>query len=89
MFSGVKVNRAGVQEILQSAQVEAALVDIAEPIAATARANAPVRSGEYRDSIGVLVDRHSDRVVVHVTSTAPHGLIVEAATGNLVRALGG
>lgn len=85
----VKINSAGIREVLQSSEVEAALVDIAEPIAATARANAPVRSGQYRDSIEVVVDHHKDRVVAHVTAKAPHALIVESATGNLARALGG
>lgn len=85
----VKLNSSGIQEVLQSPEVEALLIKFAEPIAARARANAPVDTGEYQDSIEVVVDHHSDRVVVHVTSTAPHGMIVESKTGNLARALGG
>lgn len=87
MATRVKLNSAGVRAILQSPEVAAELMVHAKRIAAAARASAPVETGEYRDSIAAFTDLHSDRVVAHVATTAPHGLLVEAHTGNLARAL--
>lgn len=67
--------------------------EIADRIAARARANAPTSSGEYRDRIGTERDvwrrgrlRFARRRVV---ARAPHSIVVEARTGNLKRAIGG
>ncbi len=84
----IKLNRAGMREVLTSEGVRAVLRREAEEVAARARASAPVGTGEYRDSIGVVSDT-TDRAVERVTATAPHALVVESRTGNLARALRG
>lgn len=55
----------------------------AERVAERARADAPILTGDYRDSIHVEEDRDGYRVV----AGTDHALVVEADTGNLVRAL--
>jgi hypothetical protein len=85
----IDLNRAGLIEILKSSEVEAALMSVAEAAASMARASAPVSSGEYQMSISAFTEMHNDRVVAHVSSDAPHAMIIEARTGNLRRALGG
>lgn len=85
----VVLNHAGIAEVLKSGEVESLLKQKADAAAAAARASAPVASGEYRQSITAFTEQHSDRVVAHVSSSAPHAMIVEAATGNLARALTG
>lgn len=87
-MQGFKLNRAGMEGLLKSAGVAAMLSTHANRVASAARDIAPVDSGEYRDSIEVYSEMHPTRVAVHVGSTAPHGLIVEAKTGTLARALG-
>ena len=82
-----KLNRAGIKAMLNAPDVAAMLLVEAAPVLAQARANAPVRTGEYRDSLRAWID-HTDRAVARVGSDVDHALAVEAATGNLVRALG-
>ena len=77
MANRTVINRAGVTAMLAA---EAAQV------LARAQAGAPVRTGEYRDSLRAWVD-HTDRAVARVGSDVDHALAVEAETGNLVRAL--
>lgn len=89
MVVRVRLNPAGIREVLTSAGVESELMSIAEHVAAAARASAPVDSGEYAASIKVFSEQHADRVVAHIAATAPHAMLVEANTGNLARALGG
>ncbi len=72
---------------LRSGEMAAAMLAEAEPVLARAQAGAPVRTGEYRGSLRAWVD-HTDRAVARVGSDSDHALAVEAATGNLVRALG-
>ena len=83
----IKLNSAGMRDLLQSAGVRAPVRDAAEKVAGRARSSAPVSSGAYRDSITV-VSGTTDRAVERVTATAPHAAIIEARTGNLKRALG-
>lgn len=87
-MSKVRINldHAGMAALLRSDGVQDELRGRAERVLAAARESAPVVTGEYRDSLTVVEDT-TDRAVVRVTSTAPHGFIVEAATGNLSRAL--
>lgn len=85
----VRLDDRGVADVLNSAEVRAALREVAEPIAARARSSAPVDSGAYRDGIEVDVEPGDKRAHARVTATAPHSLVVEAKTGNLRRALGG
>lgn len=82
----VRLISPGMQALLNDDEVRDDLTERAEAVAAQARSTAPVASGEYRDSIEVIQDT-TDRVAVRVASTAAHGLIVEAKTGNLARAL--
>jgi hypothetical protein len=86
--TGVRINHRGMADLLKSEGVRALLREKAEGVAARAESSAPVKSGEYRDSIRVE-SATTDRAVERVIATAPHALIVEAKTGNLARALGG
>jgi len=83
----VRLDSSAVSAVLSSQKVAAAVHDIAERVAGTARASAPVDSGWYRDSIDVEDDT-TDRAVSRVVASAPHAHLVEARTGNLARALG-
>lgn len=82
----VRLNSPGMASLLNDAGIRADLTGRAESVASTARANAPVESGEYRASIFVSQDS-TDRVAVRVGTSAPHGRLVESRTGNLSRAL--
>ena len=68
-------------------------LDLAEKIGARilerARATAPVVSGEYRDSLRVVVARDSSTgaMVVQVGSDVPYAGKVNARTGNLPKAI--
>ena len=83
----VKLNRRGMDALLNDPGIHAYLTPIAERVADTARASAPVATGAYRDSIGVEAGS-TDRSVVRVVAGARHALLVESRTGNLSRALG-
>lgn len=82
----VKLNSAGMKSLLNDAGVAAELERRGQAVLATARATAPVDSGEYRNSL-FLIPATTDRAVVRVGTRAPHGGIVEWRTGNLARAL--
>jgi hypothetical protein len=82
----IKLDHHGMASLLKSGGVQSELRSRAERVAEAARASAPVETGEYRDAIAVADDT-TDRAVVRVGSTAPHAFIVEAATGNMARAL--
>ena len=84
----VKPLGRGIIAMMQEGWVASNMAERAERVAATARANAPYQSGEYHDSITVITEMHPERAVAHVTSDAPHAMLVEANTGNLLRALG-
>lgn len=86
MRAKVKLRSAGMRALLNDPGVRDELRRRAERVADAARSSAPVESGEYRDSITVW-DATTDRAVVRVGTTADHGLVVEAKTGNLARAL--
>jgi hypothetical protein len=74
-------------EIGTSAPVKKICDDKAKAIAARARATAPVKSGDYRDGIKTLGKRARYRYVALVVATDQKSLLVEAKTGNLVKAL--
>lgn len=86
MASKVKLSSAGIEELLNSAAVRADLTDRAERVLSAARSSAPVKTGNYRDGLGLRQDT-TDRAVVRVVASAPHSHLVEADTGNLARAL--
>lgn len=86
MAARVKLNGKGVRDVLNSGEVRDMLTEKADAVLDAARANAPVATGAYRDSL-TLVQDSTDRAVVRVTSSAEHAMVVEANTGNLARAL--
>lgn len=86
MATRVRLKSSGMANLLASSEVRAMLTDRAEKVLGAARDSAPVASGEYRASLHIRQDT-TDRAVARVASSAPHGLIVEANTGNLARAL--
>lgn len=82
----IRLIHPGMKALLNDPGVRDDLTERAERVADSARSSAPVATGEYRDSIHVLQGT-TDRAAVRVGTTAPHGLVVEARTGNLARAL--
>lgn len=82
----VKLNRSGMRALLNDDGVRDDLTRRMQPVEAYAVGNAPVETGEYRDKIHIVQDT-TDRVAVRLVADAPHSLVVEAATGNLARAL--
>lgn len=85
----VDLNRSGVEDVLSAPGVVAELRRRAEAVADAAIASAPVKTGNYRDSIHVEVDESpvDGRARARVVASAPHAHLVEARTGNLARAL--
>lgn len=83
---GLKLASAGIEELLNSSGVRADLTGRMERVLAAARANARVKTGNYRNGLQIRQDT-TDRVAVRVVGTAPHSHLVEADTGNLARAL--
>lgn len=75
------------EELGRSAAVTELVEDKANRIADRARSTALVDTGEYRDKITVKVKRAKYRNVALVIGEDPKTLIIEAKTGNLVRAL--
>ncbi|WP_315913810.1 HK97 gp10 family phage protein [Arthrobacter sp. lap29] len=84
----MKWNENFFPEILNSAEVVNIVTGIANNVAGTSKATAPVDSGAYRDSIHVVVKRRGKRTVAAVVASSPHSMLVESRTGNLARALG-
>lgn len=82
----IKLNSPGMKSLLNDAGVAAELERRGQAVLATARATAPVDSGEYRNSL-FLISATTDRAVVRVGTRAPHGGVVEWRTGNLAKAL--
>ena len=82
----VKLNSPGMKSLLNDAGVRADLTTRMERVLATAKANAPVKSGNYRDGLELVQDS-TDRAAVRVVGRAPHSHLVESRTGNLARAL--
>lgn len=59
----------------------------AERVAESMRSRAPVDTGAYQRGIEVTRDEHPDRPVFHIGSSVDYAGVVEANTGNAVRAL--
>lgn len=74
-------------ELLKSSRVDGLVSRIADGIATDARASAPVDTGAYRSGIVRRKKTSAHRVVHLVVASDPKSLIIEARTGNLVRAL--
>lgn len=88
MAGKVNIDNEYFSRLGHSAPVTAQCLAVGEAVAATARAKAPVDTGEYRDRITVTVVRRGRRNVVLVTAEDPKSMYVESETGNLARALG-
>ena len=82
----IQLNSPGMKDLLNDPGVREFLRGEAGKVLAAAQANAPVKTGAYRDSLTVW-DATTDRAVVRVGSAAPHAHLVEARTGNLSRAI--
>lgn len=75
-------------KVMSSQGMRDLLADLAETVATRAQATAPRVSGAYASSIDSYVEQVGDRAVGIVSTISPYGAKVEAATGNLARALG-
>lgn len=83
----VNLNRSGMGDLLNDDGVVGDLETRMGRALAQAVTNAPVATGEYRDSLRVETVRHPSRTVVRLVSDSDHAMGVEAATGNLARSL--
>jgi hypothetical protein len=86
-MTSMKFNERYFDELLMSPGVDRLVSSITESITADARSTAPVDTGEYKDGIVHTKKRAKHRIVHLVLARDPKSLIVEARTGNLVRAL--
>lgn len=77
----------GMRAMLNEQFIRDYLTPRADRVLAAAKASAPFVTGEYRDGLHVE-QATTDRVCVQVAGGSDHDLEVEAATGNLLRALG-
>lgn len=85
--SDIRLNHGEVQSYLDGDHgVEAMLESAAQGALSAAQANAPVRSGAYRDSLHIETD-HTDRMVKRVVADVDYAMVVEANTGVLARSL--
>lgn len=82
----VDFNESFFQDLSRSAGVTNLCMGIAENIAADARSTAPVDTEAYRKGIVVRL-KHQKRSVALVVATDPKSMLIEAKTGNLVKAL--
>lgn len=83
----VTFNDSYFDEVLNSAGVQRLCRSKAEQALAIARASAPVDTGAYRAGLAVEAKRSARRTVYRVVGHDRKTLLVEAKTGNLVRAL--
>lgn len=79
--TGLRFNTAA---LLDSPELAAGMVAIAEPKLSAAQASAPVLSGAYRDGLHIEQREHGE---VRITGSTDHDVYVEADTGNLARSL--
>ncbi len=68
-------------DLLTSAPVDRLVGQVADGVAADARATAPVDSGDYKTGIVRRKKRTKHRVVHLVVASDPKSLIIEARTG--------
>lgn len=86
MFAGVRLNHAGMSDLLNSPGVGADMLRRAQAVASVAQDGAPVRTGAYRGSIHAELAT-TDRAVGRVVSDSLYALLVEFHTRNLGRAI--
>lgn len=82
----IRLNPAGIRELLNSSGVRAEVNRVANPVLAAAQAGAPVESGAYRGSLHIE-EATTDRAGAHVVASVSYAVFVEARTGNLARSL--
>lgn len=82
----VDLKSGGFEELLNSSEVRALVTDHAEDALGSAKASAPVDSGDYRDSLHIE-QATTDRAVARVVADVPYALQVEAKHGTLARSL--
>lgn len=87
MAAQFKLNLAGIRGMLKGDIGQAAARPKAEATLASAKANAPVDSGAYRDSIHMIEETHPQRHAFHIVADDPAAMLIEANTGNLARSL--
>ena len=75
------------EDILNSAKVKQLTRQAAERALATAKASAPVKTGDYRDGLGIEEVKRAHRTTVMVVGHDAKTLLVESQTGNLAKAL--
>ena len=83
----VDINDGFFDQILRSPGVEGLCKQKAQEAMAIAKANAPVKSGAYRDGIELETVERQHRRTYMVVATAEHSLLVETQTQNLAKAL--
>ncbi len=83
----VKISSPAIGALLKSAPIRGAVRPHAEQVLSAAEASAPVASGAYKAGLTIMSDT-TDRAVERVGSTVDYAGVVEARTGNLLRALG-
>jgi len=86
MAVNVKLNRAGMAELLKSSGVRSSLDAPAAAAAAKMRGGAPRNTGALAASVTVWDDT-TDRAVKRVGSRLDYALVVEARTGFMARSL--
>lgn len=80
-------NQKWFDSIMRSEQVVALQDAVAEQTLAIAKANAPVDSGDYRDSLHIEHHDSRFRSSTRVVADDDKSMLIEAKTGNLARAL--
>lgn len=83
----MKFNDAYIPSLANSGPVRGLVRGVADRIAARARSTAKVDTGAYRDGIIVEMRETASRPIAVVVSTDEATLLIEARTGNLVKAL--
>lgn len=84
----VKMNSAGVREVLSSSGVRADLLRRGARVAAAMNATAPVgETSKLSQSHKAEADEHPNRVAVHIGSELDYALGVAVGTGYMARAL--
>lgn len=87
MARRTRIISAGAVALLNDPDVIAHMQALMTPVLAQAVASASVDSGAYRASLHMETVTSGDRAAVRVVADVPYAMAVEAATGNLARAL--
>lgn len=86
-MAGVEFNDAFFERLGRSPAVTGLCEQVANKVAAVARASAPRDTNEYANSIHVEVVSRGRRNAALVKADSPIAMLVESKTGNLARAL--